>query len=173
MSPQWILIVICYFFCSSHNHSIVGEYGSACSMYELDSSITRKYGFLSSFVPLSFQRVLLSSFSEPAHARLMFRTIVLPQDAIIAVFLLECSMHTSSILGLPSVMHSQNPLDPDVSCMWIAFVHFHARSTARLIYFENASLMLYHFPSSFVSPSTSSGARRIHSEKACVAPYPT
>jgi hypothetical protein len=43
----------------------------------------------------------------------MFRTVVLPQDAVTAVYLLECSMHSSSLLGLKSLMHSNSPDDPD------------------------------------------------------------
>jgi DNA helicase MCM9 len=48
-----------------------------------------------------------------SHARLCFRTVVLPQDSITAVYLLECSMNSSSLLGLKSIMHSSSPDDPD------------------------------------------------------------
>jgi DNA helicase MCM9 len=48
-----------------------------------------------------------------AHARLMFRTAVTEQDAIMAVLTVDTSMHTSTILNIESVLHSTFPDDPD------------------------------------------------------------
>ena len=48
-----------------------------------------------------------------AHARLMWRDEVLIQDAVVAIILMECSSHTSSILNIESVMRSTFPDDPD------------------------------------------------------------
>lgn len=48
-----------------------------------------------------------------AHAKLMFRNEVVLQDAIVAVMLIESSMHTESTLGIDSVLHSTFPADPD------------------------------------------------------------
>eukprot|EP00474_Spongospora_subterranea_P006132 CRZ06590.1 hypothetical protein [Spongospora subterranea] len=48
-----------------------------------------------------------------AHARLMFRDRVLPCDAIQAVICLECSLHTSVLLGTTSVLHTQFGDDPE------------------------------------------------------------
>ena len=48
-----------------------------------------------------------------AHARLMWREEVLVQDAVMAIVLMECSSHTSSILNIESVMRSTFPEDPD------------------------------------------------------------
>ncbi|RYG42921.1 hypothetical protein EON68_01185 [archaeon] len=44
-----------------------------------------------------------------AHARLMWRTEAGVQDAVMAVVLVETSMHTSAMLGVSSVLHSQCP----------------------------------------------------------------
>mgnify|MGYP003889678995 CR=1 FL=1 len=54
-----------------------------------------------------------------AHARLMFRDVVLPQDAVMAVVLCESSMHSSSMLGVPSALHTQFPT---VSRVWCACI---------------------------------------------------
>ena len=48
-----------------------------------------------------------------AHARLMFRHIVLPQDAIMAVLITESSLMASGLFSLPSALHSRFPPDPD------------------------------------------------------------
>jgi DNA replicative helicase MCM subunit Mcm2 (Cdc46/Mcm family) len=48
-----------------------------------------------------------------AHARLMWRRSVRVQDAVVAVLLVETSMHTSAMLGVNSVLHSSAPADPD------------------------------------------------------------
>eukprot|EP01119_Soliformovum_irregulare_P014195 TRINITY_DN3873_c0_g2_i1.p1 TRINITY_DN3873_c0_g2~~TRINITY_DN3873_c0_g2_i1.p1 ORF type:complete len:818 (-),score=185.58 TRINITY_DN3873_c0_g2_i1:57-2315(-) len=47
-----------------------------------------------------------------AHARLMARKYTLVQDAVTAVLLVEASMHTSALLGLPNTLHSIFPEDP-------------------------------------------------------------
>jgi DNA helicase MCM9 len=48
------------------------------------------------------------------HARLMYRKRVTMQDAIIAVILMESSMHTSALLGVQSALHSLFPDDPEL-----------------------------------------------------------
>ncbi|KNC49580.1 DNA replication licensing factor MCM9 [Thecamonas trahens ATCC 50062] len=48
------------------------------------------------------------------HARLMFRERVLIQDAIVAVTLMEASMHTYALLGVTSALHSGFPDDPEL-----------------------------------------------------------
>jgi hypothetical protein len=48
-----------------------------------------------------------------AHARLMFRPHVTLQDAVAAVMCIECSKHTSSLVGIPSALQSDFPQDPD------------------------------------------------------------
>lgn len=44
-----------------------------------------------------------------AHARLMFRSTVTVQDAVVAVTLLECSMQGKAILGPTDALHSKFP----------------------------------------------------------------
>lgn len=48
-----------------------------------------------------------------AHARLMFRPEATVMDAVFTVILVECSMHTSALSGVPSALHSYFPSDPD------------------------------------------------------------
>jgi DNA helicase MCM9 len=49
-----------------------------------------------------------------AHARLMFREEVTELDAIMAVLTVDNSMHTSTLLDVSSVLHSNFPEEPDV-----------------------------------------------------------
>lgn len=49
-----------------------------------------------------------------AHARLMFRDEVIEQDAIMAILIVDSSMHASNLLGIYSVLHSSFPDQPDV-----------------------------------------------------------
>jgi len=48
-----------------------------------------------------------------AHARLLFRDVVLVPDAIVSVTLVESSMQTSALLGVSSALHSAFPIDAD------------------------------------------------------------
>ena len=48
-----------------------------------------------------------------AHAKLMFRTIVAVQDAVMAVICMECSVQHTSFLHLGSTLQSTFPDDPD------------------------------------------------------------
>eukprot|EP01125_Pyxidicula_operculata_P006447 TRINITY_DN2232_c0_g1_i2.p1 TRINITY_DN2232_c0_g1~~TRINITY_DN2232_c0_g1_i2.p1 ORF type:complete len:750 (-),score=233.89 TRINITY_DN2232_c0_g1_i2:174-2423(-) len=48
-----------------------------------------------------------------AHARIMYRSVVLIQDAVVAIFVMESSLYTSAILGFGSAVRSLPPEDPD------------------------------------------------------------
>lgn len=50
-----------------------------------------------------------------AHARLMFRDIVLPQDAIMAVSIIDSSVQSSSIFSDSSAKHMECGADPDIA----------------------------------------------------------
>jgi DNA helicase MCM9 len=49
-----------------------------------------------------------------AHARLMFHDQVTIQDAVMAVLIIDSSMHASNLVGVYSVLHSEFPEDPDL-----------------------------------------------------------
>ena len=48
-----------------------------------------------------------------AHARLMAHEQVQVSDAVMAVYMVEASMATTSMLGITSVLHTDFPMDPD------------------------------------------------------------
>ena len=50
-----------------------------------------------------------------AHARLMFRTLVLPVDAITAIIMIEASMLTASLVKINAI--NQFPDDPESACI--------------------------------------------------------
>lgn len=51
-----------------------------------------------------------------AHARLMCHQVVEVDDAVVAVQLMEMSMHNASMLGVVSALHSQPSDDPETEC---------------------------------------------------------
>lgn len=51
-----------------------------------------------------------------AHARLMCQEKVLVRDAVVAVMLVEASMHTTSLVGVQSSLHEAFPEDPGNFC---------------------------------------------------------
>lgn len=53
--------------------------------------------------------MLYSLFTLAAHSKLMYRSEVTLQDAVVAVTLMECSMQSSALLGGVNVLHSAFP----------------------------------------------------------------
>ena len=55
----------------------------------------------------------MTTLPAPAHTKLMYRSEVTLQDAVVAVTLMECSMQSSALLGGINVLHSAFPTNAD------------------------------------------------------------